>query len=96
MIAADAMWARPATVRSVGEQRLLNDDANTLSEQIPAYTTADLKLTHLAGGWRLEAGVKNLFDEEYYTQGGVDFASVIRVFPAPGRSAYVAARYPFR
>lgn len=85
-----------ATVRSVGEQQLLNDDANTLSEQIPAYTTADLKLTHLAGGWRLEAGVKNLFDEEYYTQGGVDFASVIRVFPAPGRNAYVAARYPFR
>lgn len=85
-----------ATVRSVGAQRLLNDDANALSEQIPAYTTADLKLTHLAAGWRLEAGIKNLFDEAYYTQGGVDFASVIRVFPAPGRNAYVAVRYPIR
>jgi len=85
-----------ATLRSVGEQRFLNDDANTLSRQIPGYTTVDVKLTHFAGGWRLEAGIKNLFDQAYYTQGGVDFASVIRVFPAPGRNAYVAARYPFR
>lgn len=82
-------------VRYVGEQRLINDEANLLAAKIPAYTTVDLKLAHHAGRWLFEAGIKNLLDEKYYTQGGVDTAGVIRVFPAPERNGFVAARYSF-
>jgi iron complex outermembrane receptor protein len=84
------------TVRMVGEQRLLNDETNTLAQQIPAYAVVDAKLAHVVGGWRVEAGIKNLLDEKYYTQGGVNPLGVIRVFPAPERNAYVTARYTFR
>lgn len=85
-----------ATVKHIGEQRFLNDEANTLAVKIPAYTTVDVKLTHDQGGWRLQAGVKNLLNEKYYTQGGVNPAGVIRVFPAPERAAFVSAEYRFR
>ncbi len=85
-----------ATVQKVGEQRMLNDETNTLAQQIPAYTVFDIKLAHVTGGWRLEAGIKNLFDKQYYTQGGVNASGVVRVFPAPERNAYVTVRYTFR
>jgi iron complex outermembrane receptor protein len=85
-----------AAIRYVGEQRLINDETNLLALKIPAYTTVDLKLIHEIGSWRLEAGVKNLFDEKYYTQGGVNSLGVIRVFPAPERNGFIAARYSFR
>jgi iron complex outermembrane receptor protein len=83
-----------ATVRSVGEQRLINDEANLLAFRIPAYTTVDLKFAHRAGAWLIEAGIKNLLDELYYTQGGIA-GGVIRVFPAPERNGFVMARYAF-
>jgi iron complex outermembrane receptor protein len=82
-------------VRHVGEQRLVNDEANALAQDIPAHTTLDLKLVHAAHRWQFEAGVKNLLDEAHYTQGGVNPAGVIRVFPAPERNGYLAARYTF-
>ncbi|MDH5536755.1 MAG: TonB-dependent receptor [Betaproteobacteria bacterium] len=85
-----------ATLQAVGEQRMLNDETNTLAQQIPAYAVLDVKLAHVVGDWRLEAGIKNLLDEKYYTQGGVNAAGVVRVFPAPERNAYVTARYTFR
>jgi iron complex outermembrane receptor protein len=84
-----------ATIRYVGEQRFINDEANLLALEIPAYTTVDLKLVHQAGRWHFEAGVKNLLDEKYYTQGGVNPAGVIRVFPAPERNGFISARYAF-
>ena len=83
-----------AALRYVGEQRYINDEANLLARKIPAYATVDLKLAHQAGRWLFEAGIKNLLDEQYYTQGGVSFG-VTRVFPAPERSGYVMARYTF-
>jgi iron complex outermembrane receptor protein len=84
-----------AALRYVGEQRYINDEANLLAARIPAYTTVDLKLMHQAGGWLFEAGIRNLLDEQYYTQGGVSFGGIIRVFPAPERNGYVTARYSF-
>ena len=84
-----------ATTRYVGEQRYINDEANLLESRIPAYTIVDLKLMHQAGRWLFEAGIRNLLDEQYYTQGGVAFGGVIRVFPAPERNGYVTARYTF-
>jgi iron complex outermembrane receptor protein len=100
-LTAGGSWAAgPRTrlsmaVRYVGEQRYLNDEANLLGLRIPAYTTVDLKLAHQAGRWLFEAGIKNLLDEKYYTQGGADFFGTIRVFPAPERTGFVSARYPF-
>ena len=84
-----------ATVRYVGEQRFINDEANLLTLNIPAYTTVDLKLAHRAGAWLFEAGIKNLLDEMYYTQGGIA-GGVIRVFPAPERNGFVMVRYSFQ
>lgn len=84
-----------ATIRYVGEQHFINDEANLLTLKIPSYTTVDLRFARDYGRWRLEAGVKNLLDEKYYTQGGVNSAGVIRVFPAPERSGFVSARYAF-
>lgn len=84
-----------ATARYVGEQRYINDEANLLAARIPAYTIVDLKLMHQAGRWLFEAGIRNLLDEQYYTQGGVSALGVIRVFPAPERNGYVTARYSF-
>ena len=85
-----------ATLRHVGEQRLINDETNTRAQQIPAYTVVDIKLAHQLAGWTLEAGVRNLFDRQYYTQGGVSGTGVIRVFPAAERNGYVSVRYSFR
>jgi iron complex outermembrane receptor protein len=84
-----------ASVRYVDEQRYINDEANLLAARIPAYTTVDLKLMHQAGRWLFEAGIRNLLDEHYYTQGGVSVGGVIRVFPAPERNGYFMARYSF-
>lgn len=85
-----------ATLHYVGEQRMLNDEANTLAVKIPAYAVFDLKYAREIGGWKLAAGVKNLLDKKYYTQGGVNFLGVVRVFPAPERTVFVSAQYTFR
>lgn len=85
-----------ATLRHVGEQRLVNDETNTQVQQIPAYTVADVRLAHQLAGWTLEAGVRNLFNRQYYTQGGVSGTGVIRVFPAAERNGYVSVQHSFR
>jgi iron complex outermembrane receptor protein len=85
-----------ATLRHVGEQRLVNDETNTQAQLIPAYTVADIRFAHQLGGWTLEAGVRNLFDRQYYTQGGVSGAGVVRVFPAAERNGYVSLQHSFR
>lgn len=85
-----------ATLRYVGEQRLVNDETNTQMQQIPAYTVVDVKFAHQLAGWTLEAGVRNLFDRQYYTQGGVSGTGVIRVFPAAERNGYVSLQHSFR
>ena len=85
-----------ATLRYVGEQRLVNDETNTQVQQIPAYTVVDVRLAHKLAGWTLEAGVRNLFNRQYYTQGGVSGTGVIRVFPAAERNGYVSVQHSFR
>ncbi len=85
-----------ATLRHVGEQRLVNDETNTQAQQIPAYTVVDIRLAHQLAGWTLEAGVRNLFNRQYYTQGGVSGAGVIRVFPAAERNGYISVQHSFR
>jgi iron complex outermembrane recepter protein len=93
---AGAKTRLAAAIRHVGEQRFANDEANLLTLKIPAYTTVDFKLTHEVARWHFVAGVKNVFNEKYYTQGGVNPAGVIRVFPAPERALFFSAQYAFR
>ena len=54
-------------LRYVGKQFYDNDQTNTFPTQMPAYVTADLKLTLAAGGTNIGFSVNNLFDKDYYT-----------------------------
>ena len=85
-------------VNHVGLQRYDNDQANN-SKKMPTYTTADFKISHLVGPWRLSAGVNNLFDKAYYSYGvsNVSASAPLRynVYPEARRNGYVSAEYRF-
>jgi iron complex outermembrane receptor protein len=51
----------------VGKQHFDNDQANTFGQQMPAYVTVDMKLSHHDGPWLLAAAVNNLFNRKYFT-----------------------------
>lgn len=51
----------------VGKQHFDNDQANTFGQQMPAYITVDMKLSHRAGSWLLAAAVNNLLNRRYFT-----------------------------
>lgn len=80
-------------VNHVGGQRYDNDQPN-LFRSMPAYTVADLKLSHEFGLWRLAAGINNLFDKAYYSYGIVNggFTS-FNAYPEDRRNGYVSAEY---
>ena len=60
---------------------------NGLKLAANAFTTMDLGGTlPIAGGVQVQAGVKNLFDRDYYYWEG---------FPEAGRTAYATVRYVF-
>ena len=86
-----------AVVNYVGQQVLDGDETNTSANRMPSYTLADLKLTHTAGDWLLSAGVKNLFNQKYFTYGVTfpGFASYF-AYPAAERAAFVSAQYTFK
>jgi len=82
-----------ANINHVGKQRYDNDQENCF-RAMPAYTVADLKLSHEIGFWRLAAGVNNLFDKAYYSYGIVNgtFTS-FNAYPEDRRNAYVSAEF---
>lgn len=82
-----------ANINHVGKQRYDNDQENRF-RAMPAYTVADLKLSHEIGFWRLSAGVNNLFDKAYYSYGIVNgtFTS-FNAYPEDRRNAYVSAEF---
>lgn len=51
----------------VGKQFYDNDQTNTFPTKMPAYATANLKLSHSVGGANIGLSVNNLFDKSYYT-----------------------------
>lgn len=53
----------------VGKQHFDNDQADTFGQQMPAYTTADLKFSRREGQWLLAAAVNNMFNRHYFTYG---------------------------
>jgi len=100
---AGAGWAFAPRARAdivvgyVGEQVFDADETNTFGRRMPAYTVVDLKLTYENRGWLLGAGVKNLFDEKYFSYGVYDsFTPTYFAYPAPERSFFVTAQFSFR
>ena len=100
---AGAGWAFTPHARAdivasyVGEQVFDADETNTFGRRMPAYTVVDLKLTYANGGWLFGAGVKNLFDEQYFSYGVYDsFTPTYFAYPQPERSVFVTAQYSFR
>jgi len=88
-------------LRYVGEQVFDSDETNVFGRMIPAYTVIDLKLAHENRGWLVSAGVKNLFNEKYFSYGVFsppfpplppDFFA----YPASERSLFVSAQYQFK
>jgi len=77
----------------VGSQRYDNDQANRF-RAMPAFTVADVKLSHEIGRWRLAAGVNNLFDKAYYSYAIVNGAfTSFNAYPEDRRNGYVSAEY---
>jgi len=100
---AGAGWAFAPRARAdivasyVGEQVFDADETNTFGRRMPAYTVVDLKFTYANGGWLFGAGVKNLFDEQYFSYGVYDsFTPTYFAYPQPERSVFVTAQYSFR
>lgn len=85
-----------AVLRFVGEQVFDGDETNTFGRKMPAYTVVDVKLSHEAGGWRVDGGVRNLFNEKYFTYGVFTGFPTYAALPAPERAFFVTAQYAFR
>jgi len=85
-------------VNYVGSQRYDNDQANQF-QRMPDYVTADIKMSHLMGAWRLSAGINNLFDRAYYSYGVTNVSGTVpvryNVYPEARRNGYVSAEYRF-
>lgn len=71
------------------------DETNTFGREIPAYTVADFKVSVRRGGWLINTGVRNLFDEKYFNYGVVTGRPTYSANPAAERTIYVAAQYNF-
>lgn len=85
-------------VSYVSSQYMDNDEANSLGEKIPAYTVANLKLTHQNGPWNLSAAVNNLFNQKYFTYAArSNFTpDLYEAYPLPERNTMVALEYTFK
>ncbi len=79
-----------------GEQVFDGDEANTFGRKMPSYTLVDAKLSHEYRGWLLNAGVKNLFNQKYFSYGVFTGFPTFSAYPAPERSVFVSAQYTFK
>jgi iron complex outermembrane recepter protein len=84
------------TLRYVGERPYDADETNQFGRRMPSYTVVDAKITHEQGNWSFNAGVRNLFNEKYYTYGVFTGFPTFAALPAPERSFFVAAQHTFR
>lgn len=84
-------------LRYVGEQAFDADETNVFGRKMPAYTVVDLKLAYENRDWLVSAGVKNLFNEKYFSYGVFDpFTPTFFAYPASERSLFVSARYQLK
>ena len=81
----------------VGKQHFDNDQANTFSQKMPAYTTVDMKLSHRKGSWLLAAAVNNLFNRKYFTYAiaGAPMSGVYNAYPMQKRNFSLNASRQF-
>jgi iron complex outermembrane receptor protein len=82
--------------RYVGRQFYDNDQTNTFPHRMPAYMTADLKLTHVADRISLGASINNILNKRYYSYAIRNTAGTsFNAYPQPGRSFLLSAEYRF-
>jgi iron complex outermembrane receptor protein len=84
-----------AVVQYVGTRRFDADEANTF-RRMPSYTVVDVKVTHEERAWGFAAGVRNLFDEKYFSYGVFTGFPTFAALPAPERTVFLTAQYAFR
>lgn len=86
------------TGRYVGEQVMENDEPNTFARRIPAYATADLRLSHRRGPFTVAVVINNLFDAKYYNYAVASqfTPGVFNAYPLPGLNGSVALTYTFQ
>jgi iron complex outermembrane receptor protein len=79
----------------VGSQFMENDEGNNLGRQIPAYTVADLKMTHRAGKLKVSAAIDNVFNRKYYSYAvrSQFVADRFNAYPLPERSFWLTLEY---
>ena len=81
----------------VGQQRFDNDQDNTFARQIPSYVLVNAGIFHDINNWRLALGVKNLFDEKYYSYGIRSRTnSTFNAYPAAERTFFTSVEYRFK
>ncbi|MGZ8154273.1 MAG: TonB-dependent receptor [Burkholderiales bacterium] len=85
-----------AVVRYVGRRPFDADETNTFGRRMPSHTVVDTKVTHEHGDWLFDAGVRNLFDEKYYTYAVFTGFPTFAALPAPQRAFFFSAQYRFR
>ncbi len=85
-----------AVANYVGPQIFDSDETNTFGRKMPGYTLADVKLSHEYRGWLVNAGVKNLFNQKYFTYGVFTAFPTFNAYPAAERSVFVSAQYSFK
>ena len=89
-------WNLTGTARHVGEQRFDNDQSNSFSEKMSAYTVVDIKATHALGNWFLSVQIDNLFAKEYFSYAIRNNAGdSFNAYPAAERSFFLTAQYRF-
>jgi len=80
----------------VGTQVFDGDETNTFGRKMPSYTLVDLKIANETRGWSLSAGVKNLFNQKYFTYGLFTGFPTFIAYPAAERSVFASAQYTFK
>lgn len=86
-----------AALGYVGKQYYDNDQANTFPGQMPAFVTADAKLSHAAGPWTFTLAGNNLTDKKYYTYAIRNAAGTsFNAYPMAGRNFLLTAAYRFQ
>jgi len=84
-------------VNYVGQQHFDNDQANTFTRKMPAYSTVDMKLSHHEGSWTLAVVVNNLFNKQYFTYAVASNSTPGRynAYPMQERNLSLNAAYEF-
>lgn len=82
--------------RHVGSSPYDADETNTFGRRMRAYTVADVKASVRSRAWLISAGVRNLFNQKYFTYGVFTGFPTYAALPAPERGGFLSAQYDFQ